>query len=611
MVNSLKSWTVRRLPILYFSIDAAAWAIALLVVIWLRLEFSFETVGIVSMLLTIEVAVVTQGLMGLLDGLYRRRWRYGSFDEVLWVAATTAVAGAVTSLFLQLQTVEVPRSVAILSAPLALLISVGARACWRLYHARQSRPSGADAEPMIIIGAGEGAEQVLRMLLKNPDGPFLPVALLDDDPDKQNLRLHGVRVVGTIADLAGAAKRVGATTALMAIPTADSDLIREIDAAATDARLRLFVLPPVYGMLGSPVLGDIRPVSEGDLLGRHPTNIDHDAVAHYITGKRVLVTGAGGSIGSELCRQLSRFDPAELVMLDRDENGLHRVQLSLEGRALLDSPNLALADLRDEQRILELFQLHQPQVVFHAAALKHLPLLEAAPSEAWKTNVVGTQHVLTAARAVGVERVVNISTDKAADPTSVLGYSKRLTERLTARAGRQSTGTFVSVRFGNVLGSNGSVLTAFRMQAAAGGPITVTHRDVTRYFMTVEEAVRLTIYAGAIGESGEVLILDMGKPVRIADLAERLAVQHQPQLKVVYTGLRPGEKLHEDLISANEADNRPVHPLITHVRVPSLSFEQLATLVPADEPVTAEHLRVAAEHQPTPKVTGPVASAPV
>ena len=599
MAKKLNGWMRKHLPIVYFAVDAAAWAIALVTATWLRLEFSFRHVGAMSMFLTIEVAVITHGLAGVLGGLYRRRWRYGSFEEVLGLAATAAVTATVTTLFLVIPSVDVPRSVALLGAPVAVLLSVGARALWRLYRARQTRPSASNAEPLLIIGAGEGGDQVLRMLLKNVDSPYLPVAIIDDDPDKQQLRMHGIRVAGTLADLPEVAKRFGATTVLLAIPTADSDVIRQVDEATTRAQLRLLVLPPVYGMLDAPVMGDIRPVSEGDLLGRHPTNIDTDAVANYVTGKRVLVTGAGGSIGSELCRQLARFEPATLIMLDRDENGLHRVQLSIQGRALLDSPDLALADLRDEQRLLDLFELHQPQVVFHAAALKHLPLLEAAPGEAWKTNVVGTRNVLEAARAVGVERVVNISTDKAADPASVLGYSKRITERLTACAGETSDGSFVSVRFGNVLGSNGSVLTAFRAQAAAGGPLTVTHRDVTRYFMTVEEAVRLTIYAGAIGRSGEVLILDMGKPVRIADLAERLAVQHKPQLKVVYTGLRPGEKLHEDLISVTEDDNRPVHPLITHVNVPPLTFEQAVALMPGDQTITIERIRVVAAHDPS------------
>ncbi len=589
----------RHLPVVYFTVDAAAWAIALVTVTWLRLEFSFRHIGAMSMFLTIEVAIISHGIAGVFGGLYRRRWRYGSFEEILALAATAAVTAFITSLFLLIPAIDVPRSVALLGAPAAVLLSVGVRALWRLYRARQTRPSASSAEPLLIIGAGEGGDQVLRMLLKNVDSPYLPVAIIDDDPDKQQLRMHGIRVAGTLADLSEVARRFGATTVLLAIPTADSDLIRQVDEAATLARLRLLVLPPVYGMLDAPVMGDIRPVSEGDLLGRHPTNIDTDAVANYVTGKRVLVTGAGGSIGSELCRQLARFNPATLIMLDRDENGLHRVQLSIKGRALLDSPDLALADLRDAQRLIDLFELHQPQVVFHAAALKHLPLLEAAPGEAWKTNVVGTRNVLEAARAVGVERVVNISTDKAADPASVLGYSKRITERLTACAGENSEGSFVSVRFGNVLGSNGSVLTAFRAQAAAGGPLTVTHRDVTRYFMTVEEAVRLTIYAGAIGRSGEVLILDMGSPVRIADLAERLAVQHKPQLRVVYTGLRPGEKLHEDLISVTEDDNRPVHPLITHVNVPPLAFEQAVALMPVDQAITIERIRIVAAHDPS------------
>jgi FlaA1/EpsC-like NDP-sugar epimerase len=293
-------------------------------------------------------------------------------------------------------------------------------------------------------------------------------------------------------------------------------------------------------------------------------------VTNYITGRRVLVTGAGGSIGSELCRQLAMFQPAQLIMLDRDESGLHAVQLSIEGRALLSSPGLVLADIRDRGRLHEIFQEYRPHVVFHAAALKHLPLLETAPEEAWKTNVLGTRNVLTAAEASGVERFVNISTDKAADPSSVLGYSKRITERMTASVPSSAAGTYVSVRFGNVLGSRGSVLTAFRAQAETGGPITVTHPDVTRYFMTIAEAVRLTVYAGAIGTAGEVMVLDMGEPVRIFDVAARFARLQTPPLGIVFTGLRPGEKMHEDLMGETELGERRVHPLVTHVQVPPL-----------------------------------------
>jgi FlaA1/EpsC-like NDP-sugar epimerase len=289
-------------------------------------------------------------------------------------------------------------------------------------------------------------------------------------------------------------------------------------------------------------VGHIRDVDERDLLGRHQMAIDIDAVAGYLTGRRVLVTGAGGSIGSELCRQINRFGPAQLIMLDRDESALHAVQLSIEGRALLDSPDLVLGDIRDSERIACVFRTCQPQVVFHAAALKHLPLLERAPAE-----------------------------DKAADPCSVLGYSKRVAERLTAHVSGQASGEFISVRFGNVLGSRGSVLETFRAQLAAGGPMTVTDLDATRHFMTVQEAVQLVIQAGAIGAGGEALVLDMGEPVRIADIAERLSAQSRRPVRIVHTGLRPGEKLHEVRLGTGETDRRPVHPLISHVAVPPLS----------------------------------------
>jgi FlaA1/EpsC-like NDP-sugar epimerase len=298
------------------------------------------------------------------------------------------------------------------------------------------------------------------------------------------------------------------------------------------------------------------------LLDRAPIVVDVDAT--YLAGARVLVTGAGGSIGSELCHQIRRHGPAQLVMLDRDESALHALQLALHGRALLDSADVVLADIRDAPRIAAVFAEHQPQVVFHAAALKHQPLLERYPDEAAKTNIGGTVNVLRAAAAVNVDRLVNISTDKAADPTCVLGATKRAAERLTA-----GYGPWVSVRFGNVLGSRGSVLDAFAAQIAAGGPLTVTHPDMARYFMTVQEAVQLVIHAAAIGQPGEVLVLDMGRPVRIVDIARRMAAAAgQPDLTIEYTGLRPGEKLAETLLGAGECDRRPAHPLISHVTVP-------------------------------------------
>jgi len=355
-----------------------------------------------------------------------------------------------------------------------------------------------------------------------------------------------------------------------------------------NATRRLVVAPPAPARvidLTDPATRRV-VVTEADLLGRGEVTDEVESTSGYITGRRVLVTGAGGSIGSELCAQLWHRQPAALFMLDRDESALHAVQLALHGRALLDDDGLIVADVRDRARISEIVGATQPDVIFHAAALKHLPLLERHPSEAVKTNIWGTQHVLEAARAHGVLRFVNISTDKAADPISVLGYSKRITERLTASMALDVPGTYLSVRFGNVLGSRGSALTAFRAQIAAGEPVTVTHPDVTRYFMTVQEAVSLVLQAGAIGRPGEVLVLDMGEPVRIADVAQRLIDASGADVRIVYTGLRFGEKLHEDLFGDGETDERPVSPSISHVAAPPLAIIRLHHLDEAPSPAS-------------------------
>ncbi|MGL5853248.1 MAG: UDP-N-acetylglucosamine 4,6-dehydratase family protein, partial [Phycicoccus sp.] len=303
-----------------------------------------------------------------------------------------------------------------------------------------------------------------------------------------------------------------------------------------------------------------------------PISLDMAAIAEQIGGKRVLVTGAGGSIGSELCRQISRFGPARLLMLDRDESGLHATQLSVEGQALLDSDDLLLCDIRDVEALRAVFERTRPQVVFHAAALKHLTMLERYPEEAMKTNVVGTLNVLEAARLVDVETFVNISTDKAAQPTSVLGWSKRVAERYTANYDRDHAGRYVSVRFGNVLGSRGSVIPAFMEQIQRGGPVTVTHPEVERYFMLIPEACQLVLQAAAIGAGGEVMVLDMGRPVKILEVANTMIeLSGRTDVDIVFTGLRLGEKLSEELFSPGE-DARPTgHPLITHVPVPPLS----------------------------------------
>ena len=330
----------------------------------------------------------------------------------------------------------------------------------------------------------------------------------------------------------------------------------------------MMVLPPLREWTGGQLkLGDIHEFDVTDLLGRTPIKTDLNSIADYVRGKTVLITGAGGSIGSEIARQVHQFGPKELVCLDRDESALHSVQLSIYGTGLLDTPDMVLCDIRDKPALRKIFDAHRPQVVFHAAALKHLPLLEQYPEEGWKTNVHGTLDVLECAAEFGVETFVNISTDKAADPTSVLGKTKRRAEELTAWFAENCAGDYLSVRFGNVLGSRGSVLHTFAQQIDRGGPVTVVDPDITRFFMTIPEACQLVIQAGAIGEGGQVLVLNMGEPVRILDMAKRLIRDSGKDIDVQITGLREGEKLHEVLFSGSEDSAPSAHPLISSVRV--------------------------------------------
>jgi FlaA1/EpsC-like NDP-sugar epimerase len=566
-------------------IDTLAWVVALTLATLLRWDFKLTSVDGVGLVLIIPLAGLAQLVAGVSSGLYVGRWRFGSFDEVASVARATAIT---TALLFALDLWVAPRRMVPLGAviaggSIALVLMTGVRYAWRLAHEQRNRP-GPEAARMLVFGAGEGGSQIITRLLRDPTSPFLPVALLDDDPQKRNLRMSGVAVVGGRAQMTSAAAEYDAGTVLIAIPSADAALVAELHDAGVEAGLDVKILPPVGELFNGVVdVADIREVTVADLLGRHEIATDVGSIASYLTGKRVLVTGAGGSIGSELCRQIYQFAPDELIMLDRDESALHAVQLSIEGRALLDSPNLVLLDIRDERGLAEVFERRRPHVVFHAAALKHLSLLEQHPGEAVKSNVWGTLTVLDAAVRAEVGRFVNISTDKAADPISVLGYSKRIGERLTAWFDAHREGAYLSVRFGNVLASRGSVLDTFTAQIHNGGPLTVTHPDVTRYFMTIPEAVELVIQAGAIGSGGEALVLDMGSPVRILDVARRLTAQSERAIKIIFTGLRPGEKLHEQLLGTGEVDVRPVHPLVSHVPVPPLDPATIGDLLATGE----------------------------
>ncbi len=560
------------------------WTLAVAFAAFLHYDFAPGQMPWQSTLLLGLSAGGVNVVIGALFGLYIGRYGVGSFDEV--AALARAALLTTTAIFVINLALGIPiaRSAVIGGGLVALLLMGSVRYVYRkLIEIQLRAPVEASAHRLVVYGAGEGGRAALRSLARDPASSYLPVALLDDDPRKRHRRIMGVPVVGTGTQLAEVAARYEADTLLIAIPSADGSLIAKIMRLGLDAGLKVKTVPTLAELFGTD-LGElsIRDVTDQDLLGRRSVTTDIDAIAGYITGKKVLVTGAGGSIGSELCRQLYRFAPAELIMVDRDESGLHSVQMSIAGRALLDTDNLVLIDIRDRIGLSRLFDERRPDVVFHAAALKHLPMLERFPVEAVKTNVWGTLALLEVAADSGVERFVNISTDKAASPISVLGYSKRICERLTAHFSRETGKPYLSVRFGNVLGTRGSVLTSFQAQIAAGGPLTVTDPNVTRYFMTVEEAVQLVIQAGAIGRGGEALVLDMGEPVRIDDIARMLADRSPRPIEIVYTGLRSGEKLHESLLGGGEVDDRPAHPLISHVAVPPLAPDDVQQFNPLD-----------------------------
>lgn len=570
------------------ALDVASWALALAVIVGVRLDFSITDVQWASIVRYGLTAGALMVGLGYATKFYRGRFLVGSFDEALGLALHIGTVAVLALLAAPLLYPGLPRSIPVLVPPMALLISAAGRYVFRVLRERIAEaPDGAPGVVVrnaIVYGAGDAGRQVARLVRNDPDLSFRVVGYVDDNHAKRHLRIQGIPVLGTGHNLAAVAAENDAHAVILAVPGAGGALIGRVQEVADDADLELFLLPRVSELIGGRVAAsDIRRVEIGDVLGRHQVSTDLSAIAGYLSGKRVLITGAGGSIGSELARQVHNFGPATLVLLDRDESALHSVQLAIYGHGLLDSPDTVLADIREVDSLRKIFEEHRPEIVFHAAALKHLPMLERFPDEGWKTNVLGTLNLLRLSAEFGVDHFVNISTDKAADATSVLGATKRAAEQLTAWQAKQTGRPYISVRFGNVLGSRGSMLHTFNAQIAAGGPITVTHPDVTRYFMTIPEACELVVQAGAFGRQGEVMVLEMGEPVKILDVARRMiALSGARGVEIVFTGLRTGEKLHERLFSEDERAVATDHPMIRSVSVPPLDPADLSDLTYVD-----------------------------
>jgi FlaA1/EpsC-like NDP-sugar epimerase len=558
------AWLRRDVPLVVM--DLATVVISYLIALVIRFEGSVPPQYWENFWMFIPAAAFGYLYLNFAFGLYGQMWRYASIREARRVLASGLVVGLWLLAGSELLGGEIrilPLSVVALGAAFTLLGFGAVRFQSRLFAVRR-RIAEEGGTRALLMGAGDAGAMVLRDLLRHPELGLQPVGLIDDDPRKSGRSLQGVRVLGDRSRIPELADRLRVDQVLLAIPTVTSEVVREVAALCERAGVGIRVLPSIREVMGDRVTArDIRDLRIEDLLGRQMVQTDLQSVRRILEGRTVLVTGAGGSIGSEIARQVLEFDPAALILLDRDEIHLHDLLTGLQEE---DRIAVTLADIRDGGHVAEIFRRHQPDVVFHAAAHKHLPILESHPREAVLTNVLGTWNVAEAAVAVGTERFVFISTDKAVRPSSVMGASKRLAEQVIwSLSGRGCA--FSAVRFGNVLGSRGGVVQTFLKQVADGGPVTVTDPGMARYFMSIEESVQLVLQASALSRGGEVFTLEMGEPVKIMDLAReviRLAGRIPGRdVEITLVGPRPGEKLVEDLLDPLEGPSPSEHPAIT------------------------------------------------
>jgi FlaA1/EpsC-like NDP-sugar epimerase len=553
--------------------------------------------------LMVAVALLVKPTVYYLFGLYRRYWIYASVRELQLIFVATTTASVVVALFVILLVPVVglpgfPRSVLGIDWLLSLFSVGGLRLSVRLLAEMGQRSLKGELiggiRRVVVVGAGDAGSMVVREILRNPQLRLRPVAFVDDDKEKLKKEIHGVRVAGMLDQLANVVERTRAQEVIIAVPTAPGPVVRRVADICRLQGIPFRTMPGIYELLGGKVsVNRLREVDISDLLRREPASIDDEAVGRTLAGKRVLVTGAGGSIGLELCRQVSRWRPAELILLGHGENSIFDGLLELqEGNGGLPL-HPVIADIRDPNRMRSVFDAYRPDVVFHAAAHKHVPLMEMNPEEAVTNNVLGTRTVVEAALAAGTERLVLISTDKAVQPYSVMGATKRIAELIVRDAALRSGRPFVSVRFGNVLGSRGSIVPLFKRQIARGGPVTITHPDMRRYFMTIPEAVHLVLQAACMGLGGEVFVLRMGEQVLIVDLAEDLirlsGLEPGRDVEIVYTGARAGEKLSEALWDEEVSYRPTAHPDIVGVD------EEVDLTGEALEATVGELLRLARE----------------
>ncbi len=544
---------------------AAAWWLAY----QFRFNFEIEPPFLGAMAANLAWIVPAQAAIFLWLGMYRGLWRYASLIDLRRILAAALLGAMLIAVgVVLLQRPHVPRSVLVLYPLLLAMMMGGSRLAYRAWKEGHLSRVGGAGRRVLVLGAGAAAANLLKNLGRSPDLHF--VGLLDDDPAKRNREIQGVKVLGTLADLPAVAADNAAELAVIAMPRASHAVRRRALELCHRAGLAAMTVPSYEDLVtGKVTISQLRRVELDDLLGRDPVTLDSAGLSAWLQDRVVLVTGAGGSIGAELCRQILRFAPRRLVALEASELALYNLEQELGARCGAAELAYVIGDVKNARRVDAVLAQQRPSAIFHAAAYKHVPLMEAENAwEAVQNNALGTWRVADAAIRHGVDKVVLVSTDKAVNPTSVMGASKRLAEQLCQALSRERT-RFVTVRFGNVLGSTGSVIPKFRRQIAAGGPVTVTHPEIKRYFMSVSEAAQLVLQAGLMGAGGEIFVLDMGEPVKIVDLARdliRLSGLSEDEIRIEFTGLRPGEKLFEELLADDERTLPTPHPKLRVMR---------------------------------------------
>ena len=556
------------------------------------------TLNVLTMPLIIMAFAIlfSHHLFSLVFNLYKKAWEYASIGELLIIFKVVTCSIIVAAIMQKLIVSEIFFRMLAVTWLLHILLIGGSRFCWRMY---QDSFINIATKKMrtLIVGAGSAGTMVARQLLKNLEADLIPVGFIDDDLNKQNLDILGIPVIGGISKIEKTVKKFNVDNIVIANPSLSKKELNFIFQECSKTNAKTQILPMLEDLVtGRISVNQFRDVQVEDLLGREPIKLDIDSISEYITGKTVLITGAGGSIGSEIGRQIVPFNPARLILLGHGENSIYSIDMELKENNRKSPIEFIteIVDIQDGEKIDLIMRIYKPDVVYHAAAHKHVPLMERNPDEAVKNNVIGTMNVAKAASKNRVKTFVMISTDKAVNPTSVMGSTKRLAEMIIQDMDRKSQTKFVAVRFGNVLGSRGSVIPLFKRQIEKGGPVTVTHPDMVRYFMTIPEASRLVIQAGALAKGGEIFVLDMGDPVKIVDLAKnliKLSGNSIEEIGIEFTGIRPGEKLFEELLKKEEAHEQQIYPKIYIGKTSELFIEDIKKFLVTFTNLEKEELR--------------------